>query len=270
MRSFLLPVLLLLGAPTLRAQALVERPEWRAPFDSAGVEGTIAVRRVGGDTTLVHAAARARRGYLPASTFKIPNSVIALELGVARDESHPFPMTWPPQAITAWNRDHTLRTALTYSVVPAYQQIAQAVGEARYRDWLARFAYGNADPSGGLTTFWLDGALRISALEQLDFLERLVQLELPASERSQRIVHAMLVTEANACWRLHAKTGLLGISATRAVDPVGWYVGWVETDGARWVFAMNIDTRGDGASAARIPITKSVLGSAGILAPCGR
>jgi beta-lactamase class D OXA-48 len=191
--------------------------------------------------------------------------MLALELGIVRDEQHPFPYTWPPAEIASWNRNHTFRTALKYSVVPAYQQIARQVGEERYRDWLARLEYGNADPSGGVETFWLDGNLRISALEQIAFLDRFARLALPVSERSQRIVQAMMVVEANACSITHAKTGLIGVSATREVEPVGWYVGWVQTDSARWVFALNLDVRRQGDAVLRQRIARELLVSAGAI-----
>lgn len=166
--------------------------------------------RIGIDTAFASDAARANRRFLPASTFKIPNSLIALELGTVRDEQQVFPYDWPRTEIAAWNRDHTFRTALKYSVVPVYQAIARQIGEPAYRDWLARLDYGNADPAGGIDHFWLDGNLRISSIEKLEFLGRLALLQLPMSERSQRVVHAMLVVEANACGVMHAKTGLLG------------------------------------------------------------
>ena len=213
----------------------------------------------------VYDAERAHRRYLPASTFKIPNSLVALELGVVRDERQRFPYSWPKTEITTWNRDHTFATALKYSVVPVYQQIARQVGEARYRDWLTRLDYGNGDPGGGIDHFWLDGDLRISAVEQIAFLSRLATLRLPLSERSQRIVHAMLVIEANPCYVLRAKTGLLGVSATRRVEPVGWYVGWVETDTATHVFAMNIDIKRPAEAAARQRVAKAVLVRAGVI-----
>lgn len=254
---------------------LAERPAWRAAFDSAGQRGVFVVRRLdsAAAAALTSDAARARRAYLPASTFKIPNSLLALELGVVRDERHPFPMTWPRQEIAAWNRDHTLATALKHSVVPAYQIIAREVGERRYREWLPRLGYGNGDPSGDVATFWLDGALRISAVEQVDFLGRLAELRLPLVERSQRVVHDMLVVGADACHVLRAKTGLVGVSATRAIEPddrVGWYVGWVTTDAGRWAFALNLDADRPGASAARAGLARALLVRAGVLpARCG-
>ncbi|HEY0970299.1 MAG TPA: penicillin-binding transpeptidase domain-containing protein [Gemmatimonadales bacterium] len=253
----------------LGAQVVVERPEWRAPFDSAGVTGTFAIRRVGSDTTEVHDLSRARTPFIPASTFKIPNSIIALELGIVRDEHQRFPFTWPRQEIEAWNRDHTFASALAASVVPVYQQIAREVGEERYREWLARLDYGNRNPGGLVDHFWLDGDLRISALEQLDFLERLATMRLPVSERSQRIVHGMMRQGwSDDCATAYAKTGLSGVAARTDVSNVGWYVGWVETGGDQWVFALNLDSSKPGASATRIPLARAMLERAG--AGCGR
>jgi beta-lactamase class D len=39
--------------------------------------------------------------------------------------------------------------------------------------WLERFDYGNRNIAGGQDMFWLDGDLRISALKQVLFLEKL-------------------------------------------------------------------------------------------------
>ena len=43
------------------------------------------------------------------------------------------------------------------------------------KEYLTRIQYGNADPSGGVDRFWLDGALRISAMEQVDFRENCIE-----------------------------------------------------------------------------------------------
>ncbi len=268
----------LAGARADAQAATTEHPEWRAVFDSAGVRGTFVVRRVGSGAggsarrDDVYDAARARRPYLPASTFKIPNSLIALELGVVREERERFPMTWPRSDVSeAWNRAHTLRTALKYSVVPVYQIVARRVGEPRYRSWLARLDYGNRDPGGGVDHFWLDGALRTTAVDQVDFLERLAELRLPMSERSQRVVREMLVVEANPCYVLRAKTGLVGVAASRVVGPeerVGWYVGWVEADTASRAFALNIDVVRPNDPATRQGLAKALLTRAGAV-PAG-
>ena len=115
---------------------VAERISFRDAFADVGTDGVFVLHRVGSSVVLVSDSSRANRPYLPASTFKIPNSVIALELGIVEDERTRFPMTWQATDIEAWNQEHTFASALQLSVVPVYQMIARQVGEARYKEWL--------------------------------------------------------------------------------------------------------------------------------------
>jgi len=123
---------------------------------------------------------------LPASTFKIPNSVIALETGVVGDpDKDIFRWDGVVRSIEAWNRDHTLRSAIAASAVPVYQEIARRIGADRMQKFVDLFGYGNRDIGGGIDQFWLTGNLRISPVQQIDFVDRLRRGTLPVSKRSQ-------------------------------------------------------------------------------------
>lgn len=198
---------------------------------------------------------RANQGFLPASTFKIPNSLIALDLGIAKDEHQVFKWDGQTRDIDNWNRDQTLITAMKYSVVPVYQEFARQIGEARMSKMIASFDYGNEDTSGNLDSFWLDGAIRISAIEQINFLRKLYHNKIHASERSQRIVKQAMLTEANGDYIIRAKTGY----AVRAEPSIGWWVGWVELDDNVWFFAMNMDIPAADSLPLRQTITKEIL-----------
>lgn len=215
------------------------RPDWAARFREAGVEGTLVVRELRSGRWLASDTLRARRRMLPASTFKIPNSLVALETGVLADEEQELPWDGVTRDIPEWNRTHTLRSALRVSCVPVYQDFARRIGAERMAAFLDTLDYGNADISGGIDLFWLEGGLAISAVEQVEFLSQLARLELPFSERSQRIVREALVVEAAPDWVLRAKTGW----AARSEPMHGWWVGWVEREDALWVFALNVDIR---------------------------
>ncbi|PIW59689.1 class D beta-lactamase [Shewanella sp. CG12_big_fil_rev_8_21_14_0_65_47_15] len=198
---------------------------------------------------------RANQRYLPASTFKIPNSLIALDLGVVKNEHQVFKWDGKNRDIAAWNRDHDLITAMKYSVVPVYQDFARQIGEARMGKMLDAFDYGNEDISGNLDSFWLDGNIRISATEQIDFLRKLYHNKLHVSERSQRIVKQAMLTEANGDYIIRAKTGY----SVRIEPKIGWWVGWVELDDNVWFFAMNMDMPSAEGLSLRQAITKAVL-----------
>jgi beta-lactamase class D len=150
------------------------------------------------------------------------------------------------------------------SVVWVYQQIARAIGEKGERRYLRNIDYGNADPSGGVDRFWLDGKLKISAYEQLAFLQRLYRNELPFRVEHQRLVKDIMLVEAGRDWILRAKTGW----QARVEPQVGWWVGWVERPDGPVFFALNIDmpNRGDDAPK-REAITRAILRSIQALPP---
>jgi len=185
----------------------------------------------------------------PASTFKIPHALAALESGVIKSADDVIAYDGMPHEYEAWRRDHTLATAMRYSVVWYFQEIAKRLGMDREEFYLRRLRYGNADPSSGLTTFWLGGSLRISPEEQLTFLRRLYYDELPLSERTMQAVREILVQPAgvivnatgqhsfDAPWPpgtvVSAKTGSTSFGAGRAVR---WIVGRVERERHAWIF----------------------------------
>jgi beta-lactamase class D len=237
------------------------RPDWADMFREAGVTGTVVMLELESGHWLASDTLRAQERLLPASTFKIPNSLIALETGVLRDERQVLPWDGVTRSIDGWNRDHTLRSALRVSCVPVYQDFARRIGESRMERWLDSLDYGNTDCSGGIDRFWLDGDLRISAVEQVRFLARLARLELSMSERNQRIVREALIVEADPDYVLRAKTGW----AARVEPSHGWWVGWLEREGRTVVFALNLELRSEQDLPLRQLLTRRALATLGLL-----
>jgi beta-lactamase class D len=120
----------------------------------------------------------------PCSTFKVLNSLIALETGVASGPDFQIPWDGTHHEIEAWNRDQTLRSAFAVSCIWYFQALAARIGAERYHEFLGKVSYGNGDISGGLTQFWLESSLLISPNEQVEFLRRLGARQLPFSART--------------------------------------------------------------------------------------
>ncbi|MGY6555262.1 MAG: class D beta-lactamase [Wenzhouxiangella sp.] len=233
-----LPILVLL-LTVLAASCLAaeERADWAAFFEAFEAEGTIVVvdQRRDRNTTWVHASERAGQRFSPASTFKIPHTLFALDAGVLRDEFQRFAWDGTEHAFDGHNRDQDLRSAMRVSAVWVYRQFARAIGEERAQAYLESIGYGNAEASMEQGDYWLaDGPLAISAHEQIDFLERLYRNQLPFQIAHQRLVKDVIIVEAGRDWILRAKTGWTG--------RLGWWVGWVEWPDGPVFFALNIDT----------------------------
>ena len=248
--------------PTARAvPGLQERPEWARFFAAADARGTIVVvdARSKDEVASVFDPERAARRYTPASTFKIPHSLFALDAGLLRDEFDVIPWDGVERSTPGWDEDQSLRSAMRNSTVWVYEGFARQLGDAREAAYLREIGYGNASTNGD-KPFWVEGELALSAHEQIAFLRRLYRNELPFSVEHQRLVKDVMITEAGRDWILRAKTGWSG--------RMGWWVGWVEWPTGPVFFALNIDTPNRMADVAkRQDITRSILRSIKALPP---
>lgn len=234
-----------------------------------GIQGTFVMLDPGAGRMVMHNAERARTRFLPASTFKIPNTLIALETGVASGPD--FALAWDSVAAprqswwpAAWARNHTLGTALPSSAVWYYQELARRIGSERMQRFVNGLDYGNRDISGGIDQFWLSGGLRISPVEQVHFLRRFYAGELGATDRATGIVRQLLVLEETPAYRLSGKTGWATFEDS-SMPGVGWLVGYVERGADMYFFATNIAIRTDQDAAARLPISKAILRELGVI-----
>jgi len=214
-------------------------PELVKEFEAEGITGTIALFDSQDGVLGCSDVKRCETAYLPASTYKIPNSIIALESGVI--EGPDTIMKWDGKQywVEAWMQDMSFRDAFRVSCVPCYQAVARRVGEQVEQEWVNKLDYGNHDTSGGVDKFWLWGGLRISPLQQVDFLRRFDGGKLPISERTADIVKDIMALDVTETYVLRAKTGATKIPG-QAAD-LGWFVGWLELGERRVFFATLID-----------------------------
>jgi beta-lactamase class D len=190
----------------------------------------------------------------PASTFKIPHALIALQTGVV-DPKLPVQWAGSDQPFETWKRDHTLASSIQWSVYWYYQRTAAKIGEERMRAQLAALRYGSDTFERELTTFWTNGDLEVSPQEQVEFLARMFRGDLPvAREHVETVKQAMLmppgkITNAAgthdfvlpaAVTAVRAKTGNTRIGDER----ISWLVGQVEAGEDQYVFAARKRARG--------------------------
>lgn len=174
---------------------------------------------------------------LPASTYKIPHSIIALETGVIENEDTVIPWDGTERGQDIWEQDLSFQQAFQYSCVPCYQGIARAIGVDQMKSYLRKLDYGYMDVNeSNLDLFWLQGKSRISQKEQILFLERFYNKELLIGDRSYKIMKELMLIEENDAYRISGKTGW----AVQNEKNNAWFVGYVETKDDLYYFATNI------------------------------
>jgi beta-lactamase class D len=261
MKHFLAAVVIVF---TVQAQAAdwEENPKVGELFTNAKVNGAFVLYDVTAQTYIGHDEARAERRFVPASTFKIPNTLIGLSVGAVASVDEVLPYKGPPQPfIKEWAKDMGLREAIALSNVPIYQELARRIGLERMQENVARMGYGNMEIGATVDTFWLTGPLKISAIEQTQFLAKLAQDALPFPQDFQKSVREIVLLEQGATWQLYGKTGW-----ENAPSPgVGWWVGWVQKEGRVYAFALNMDMQQASDASKRVELGKASLKALGIL-----
>ncbi|UXH79704.1 class D beta-lactamase [Roseateles amylovorans] len=239
------------------------RPQWQRGFSELDTQGTLVLLDTRQHRWLASDARRAFEGFLPASTFKIPMSLIALETGIAQDETAAFTWDGKKRSLSAWNQDQTLASAYQVSAVWVFQHLARQVGQTTVQQFLYDFRYGNAIAGPVGDSFWLDGHLRISAVGQIEFLRRLHDRALPLSDRTYDIARKVMLRDQGPGWKIFAKTGW----AADTTPAIGWFVGWVEQDkDPRPVyFALNMNMSRSDLARQREEIVKRTLRELSVL-----
>lgn len=245
----------------LSVPAVAEDQALAKLFAQQGIDGTIVISSLHNGKTFIHNDPRAKQRFSPASTFKILNTLIALEEKTISGKDDVLKWDGHIYDLPDWNRDQTLESAFKVSCVWCFQELARRVGAEKYRNYLRKSAYGELREPFEETTFWLDGSLQISAIEQVNFLKKVHLRTLSFSASSYETLRQIMLIEQTPTYTLWAKTGW----ATRVKPQVGWYVGHVETPKDVWFFATNIEVRDEKDLPLRQKLTREALQVKGII-----
>ncbi len=234
-----------------------------AAMQEYDVQGTMIIFSHDDQIIYICDMERARSSLSPASTFKIANSIIAIEGNVLRDQHEVIKWDGQKRYLEAWNQDRNLKTAFKSSCVWFYQELAKRIGRQEYGRSLESLNYGNRLIGDNITTFWLEGGgdLRITPLEQIDFLKGIYHRRLPISARTYDILQDIMFEEEGLGYKIYSKTG----AATKDWFGHGWYVGYVTVEDNAWFFVTNILINGIDDLPKRKAVTIAVLKKKGII-----
>lgn len=236
-----------------------EVSEFKDIFDKFKVSGSILIYNQNENAYLGYNLERCNIAFCPASTFKIPNTLIALESGIATAETV-FKWNGEKREFSGWEKDMTLQEAFKASAVPVYQEIARRVGVEKMRYYTQLFNYGNLEiTTENIDKFWLEGNSTITQYQQIYFLRKLYNLELPVRDESMKQVKEIMRYETGDNYIISGKTGW----AVHQKEEITWFVGYVETNDNVYFFATNVtpteNTNIETFGQVRIELTKEVL-----------
>jgi beta-lactamase class D len=235
------------SAPVLNPPAetsILEDKSLDAHLRAESVRGTIALYDTATGEVRCNSSQACQKQLVPANTFAIAEMAVGFESGTLKSLEDTFP--WGGKAFTAaeWNQDHTVRSAMSDSCTPCFEQLAERVGAKSWPEWLGKLSYGQTAPGEKSGLFWLDGPITISALGQVDFLFRLDQGKLPLNEQARKLTVESLPVEAEGDAIVRNKRGSVCGPRTE------WSVGLMTAPNQTIYFAVALDGRAEGADPA--------------------
>lgn len=244
---------------------VTQEPELKKFLDAEQVEGCFGMFDNGqGQFTIYNMPRYRDSAYLPASTFKIFNSLVAL--GTGRIFSDTVVVPWDgvirtgPSGDTMnhWNKNMDMREAFATSNVGFYQEMARRIGRDTMQKMLDSIGYGNKKIGPEIDRFWLDNSLKIKPDEQLGLVKKLYFRQLSFQNREQEIVKDLMIQEKTDKYILAYKTGW---GQLENGHQLGWLVGWIEENKHPYFFVLNIESANPNIDmvAARLNIVKNIL-----------
>lgn len=259
--KFVMVAIIFMHSANVFALDWQDSPEVDLLFRNSSITGTFVLYDVTQHRLTGHNRERAYTQLIPASTFKVANTLIGLTVGAVKSIDEILPYGGKSQPVKAWEKDMSLREAISMSNVAIYQELARRIGLDRMRDSLVKMHYGNGEIGTAVDRFWLVGPLKISAVEQTEFLGNLAQGALPFPQTQQEAVRESIELEHQNDWTLYGKSGWENFPNSG----VGWWVGWVKKSGHVYAFALNLDMRETADAAKRIELGKASLRALGVI-----
>lgn len=227
-----------LGSCTIQPAKDV-RPNFQPFFEEYGVQGCFLLYDMKNDLYQIYNSRRCEEGFLPASTFKILNALIGLETGVITSDSMVIPWDGVVRTVEEWNKDHTLASAITYSVVPYFQEVARRIGPVRMKEMVDDSDYGRMEiTKETIDRFWLWGNSRITPWEQMNFIMHFYTNKLPFSQTNVDLVKKLIILKQTDKWIFSGKTGM----TVQNDKNIGWLIGYLEENGHVWLYVCNVET----------------------------
>ena len=192
----------------------------------------------------------------PDSTWKIYDALLALEAGIITPEASHMAWDGHQYPFDAWNRDQTLDTAMKNSVNWYFQTADRRLGPSAVKHFIKKIHYGNADVSDDFPSYWLESSLKISAVEQVELLEKFRTNRYGCTPENIRAVKDTLRISASGAGTLYGKTGTGQIDGENIN---GWFIGFIEKPDRTCYFAVNIRGTSGAAGSKAAEIARSVL-----------
>lgn len=242
----------------------IELIDLSACFD--GYEGSFVLYDRNNDAWKIYDMDHATLRTAPDSTYKIYDALFGLEEGIIRPEDSVMAWNGTGYPFESWNADQDLYSAMQSSVNWYFEEIDKQIGRIAIQDHIRKIGYGNEIVNADLSSYWMQGALKISPVEQVELLAALHNNRFDfAPENINAVKNSIcLFSSENGSSEGKNFYGKTGTGRVDGRDVNGWFVGLLESAGNTYFFATNIRAAENATGSKASEISLSILSHMGI------
>ena len=225
-----------------------------------GYEGSFVLYDMNNDAWSIYDIDHATLRTAPDSTYKIYDALFGLEEGIITPEDSFMAWDGTEYPFEAWNTNQNLYSAMQSSVNWYFQEIDGQIGASALRSCIKKIGYGNETVNSDVSSYWMQSALKISPVEQVELLTNLYHNDFGFTQENVNAVKNSICLFKN----FYGKTGTGRINDN---DVNGWFIGYIETADSTYFFAANIQSTENATGSKASEISFSILSDMGILLP---
>lgn len=229
-----------------------------------GYEGSFVLYDLKNDTWCIYDMNHATLQTAPNSTYKIYDALFGLEEGIITPKDSFMAWNGADYPFEAWNADQNLYSAMQSSVNWYFQEIDRQLGTSALRSYIKEIGYGNEIINSDLSSYWMQSALKISPVEQVELLTSLYNNDFGFTPENVNAVKDSICLFSSENESFYGKTGTGRVNDK---DINGWFIGYIETTDSTYFFATNIQSTENATGSKASEISLSILSNMGIWKP---
>lgn len=226
-----------------------------------GYEGSFVLYDMNNDAWNIYDMDHATLRTAPNSTYKIYDALFGLEEDIIKPGNSVMAWNGADYPFEAWNADQDLYSAMQSSVNWYFEEIDKQIGRTAIQDYIRKIGYGNEIVNANLSSYWMQGALKISPVEQVELLTALHNNQFDFVPEHINAVKNSICLFSSEDKNFYGKTGTGRVDGQ---DVNGWFVGYIETTDNTYFFATNIQAAENATGSKASEISLSILSHMGI------
>lgn len=226
-----------------------------------GYEGCFVLYDMNNDAWNIYDMNHATLRTAPNSTYKIYDALFGLEEGIIKPGNSVMAWNGADYPFEAWNADQDLYSAMQASVNWYFEEIDQQLGRTVIQDYIRKIGYGNESVNANLSSYWMQGTLKISPVEQVELLTALHNNQFDFAPENINAIKNSICLFSSEGKSFYGKTGTGRVDGQ---DVNGWFVGYIETTSNTYFFATNIQAAENATGSKASEISLSILSHIGI------